>query len=556
MHFLITDMPPTSGDSHPFAISSALDYDFGYTLEFLSGAVTWNSLAASGGGRHPAASTLDKMRELCVLTRDGASIDDRQTVLASCWHQHYDAARIDFICRFLIGDDYIKSPKLNKTESVKMLVERNAPFIPFTILNEHLKRGLIKFGGKLVFPAVDWATCYAKFCKDVPFDSNALNESPSQMKNAKLALAVDYWKEAMSSHNMGAPAGKSLSLSDEEVAKLSGSQFSFSEHGTPKFHKPAPPNEQALRAKLLAASASMTAKRDKIRQAEELERQAADLRDSLSVASHASPGKRKSEEEDESHHDDQGTHALDIFLTTTKRKVECAEYIDFASMSASRLKEIKMLNCTSSKSSKIAAGLVLRHSLSEADVLILSDDFTQITDGFLFHYLKVVSESNLPDPLATIIDRLGWWQWMCHVFGTNFAAQVKFIKNFLVEHHGEPFWTPLVKLETNLVILCKEQAPLPVSQKMVKKNHSGKAAGKGGGKTGNGNRPPRVVLSASQLKKIESWKTRFPNVCTSRMIRGRICGKEKTGGICKYLHTCAWCGSANCKADCAQAETL
>ena len=82
MHFLITDMPPTSGDSHPFAISSALDYDFGYTLEFLSGAVTWNSLAASGGGRHPAASTLDKMRELCVLTHDGASIDDRQTVLA------------------------------------------------------------------------------------------------------------------------------------------------------------------------------------------------------------------------------------------------------------------------------------------------------------------------------------------------------------------------------------------------------------------------------------------------------------------------------------------
>jgi hypothetical protein len=194
--------------------------------------------------------------------------------------------------------------------------------------------------------------------------------------------------------------------------------------------------------------------------------------------------------------------------------------------------------------------------LSEADVLILSDDFTQITDGFLFHYLKVVSESNLHDPLATIIDRLGWWQWMCQVFGTNFAAQVKFIKNFLVEHHCEPFWTPLVKLETNLVILCKEQAPLPVSQKVAKKDPSGKPSGKGGAKTGNGNRPPRVVLSASQLKKIESWKTRFPNVCTSRMVRGRLCGKEKHGGVCKFLHTCAWCGSANCKAECAQAETL
>jgi hypothetical protein len=357
------------------------------------------------------------------------------------------------------------------------------------------------------------------------------------VKNAKLALAVDYWKDAMSTHNMGAPEGKTLSLSDEEVAKLSGSQFSFSERGTPMFHKPAPSHEQALRAKLLAASESMSAKRDKIRRAEELERQAADLRGSMSVASHASPGKRKSEEEDGSlHHplSDQGTHALDIFLNATKRKVECAEYIDFASMSASRLKEIKMLNCTSSKSSKIAAGLVLRHSLSEADVLILSDDFTQITDGFLFHYLKVVSESNLHDPLATIIDRLGWWQWMCHVFGTNFAAQVKFIKNFLVEHHGEPFWTPLVKLETNLVILCKEQAPLPVSQKVAKKDPSGKPSGKGGAKTGNGNRPPRVVLSASQLKKIESWKLVSPMSARRAWCGAGIVAKRKMGVFASF----------------------
>jgi hypothetical protein len=108
-------------------------------------------------------------------------------------------------------------------------------------------------------------------------------------------------------------------------------------------------------------------KRDKIRQADEFERKATDLRDSMSVVSRGSPAKRKPEMEGESHlhlQDDQ----------------------DFASMSASRLKEIMMLNCASSKSSKVAAAtsLVLRHSLSETDVVILTDFFTQFLDRFLY----------------------------------------------------------------------------------------------------------------------------------------------------------------------------
>ena len=69
---------------------------------------------------------------------------------------------------------------------------------------------------------------------------------------------------------------------------------------------------------------------------------------------------------------------------------------------------------------------------------------------------------------------------MCQVFGNNFAAQVKFIKNFLVEHHEKPFWTPLVKLETILVILCKEQAPLSHPPKMAKKEPHGIPSAKGG----------------------------------------------------------------------------
>ena len=188
------DMPTTAGHDHPFTISSALDFDFGYTPEFLSGAVTWDPLSTSGGGRQPAEITRAKMGELSDLTRAGAPLEDRQVVLASCWHQHYDAPRIEFICRFLIAEKFKGSPKLNKSESIKMLVAMNAPFIPFTILNEHLKRGLIKYKGQSKFPAVSWAKYYSDFCAKVPFGCDLSDdELTDQRQSEKLALAIDFW---------------------------------------------------------------------------------------------------------------------------------------------------------------------------------------------------------------------------------------------------------------------------------------------------------------------------------------------------------------------------
>ena len=558
--YLPTDMSTSRDDEHPFVISAALPLTFGYTAEFIAGSTVWDSNATDGGGRHSAVVTLQKMKELGKLTREGAPLADRQAVLSTCWHQHYDANRIEFILNFLIGSSIQSSPKLNKTEAIKKLVELNAPFIPFPILNEHLKRGLTKYKGKTSFPTINWDASYAAFCQEVPFDSTALND---ERKKEKMALAIDFWREATLSHNEDVPPAKNLNLSDTEIAKLSGSQFSISVGGTPAFHKPATAQEKELRDKLLAVTTSYKAKKEKLRLAEDYERKASELRGSMSVISRAAPSKRKPEDSDDDDSQQQsqkdtGIHALDVFLKATRRKVELAEYIDFAALSTSRLKEIKMLNCASSKSSKIAVGLVLRHSLSEADVAILSDDFSQISDGFHYHYLKVVSESNLHDPLATVIDRLGWWQWMCQVFGKNFAAQVKFIKNFLVEHHDKPFWTPLVKLETNLVILCKEQAPLANTPKPGKKETGGKPSqpAKAGNKQAQGNQKARVVLTAAQSKKIEEWKLRFPSTCMSRMVRGRNCFKENNGGVCRFSHNCAWCGSASCKADCQQAETL
>ena len=559
MHILPAEMqaPPIEVD-HPFMISTALDVDFGYSSDFISGASVWDTTAVSGGGRYPASTTLAKMRELGDLTRAGAPLSARQTALATCWHQHYDATRIEFISHFLLGDAISKSPKLNKSAAIEKLVELNAPFIPFVILNEHLKRGLTKFKGKSTFPAVSWEEDYAAFCKNTPFGDDTATR---KRKDEKLALAIDYWQLATESHNKDVPANEVLKLTDKEIEKLSGSQFSLSVRGTPTFHQPALPRDSELRSKLLMVSNELNAKREKIRQAEDFERKAAELRGSISGGSRVPPNKRKAEEDEQSassrsEREDKGTHALDLFLTATKRKVELAEYIDFASMSESRIKEIKMLNCTTSKSSKLAVGIVLRHSLSESDVAILTDDFSQIADGFLYHYLKVVSESNLENPLATIMDRLSWWQWMCRVFGKNFAAQVKFIKNFMVEHHDQPFWTPLVKLETNLVILCKEQAPLLISTKTAKKESSGKPTPTTKAGKKQGNQKARAVLTAAQLKKIEDWKLRFPNTCMSRMVRGRNCFKENNGGVCRFSHSCAWCGSASCKADCSQAEVL
>ena len=118
---------------------------------------------------------------------------------------------------------------------------------------------------------------------------------------------------------------------DEEVNKLSGSQFSLSVRGTPTFHRPASPREKKkLRDKLLLVTTELNAKREKIRQAEEIENKAAKLRDSISVASRSSHAKRKTDDASTSSYsdkEDKGAHALDLFLKTIRKKVECAEQL-------------------------------------------------------------------------------------------------------------------------------------------------------------------------------------------------------------------------------------
>ena len=547
-------MADADASTHPCVVTSMLPDSFGYTKDFISGALKWDFDAEDGGGRQSIECVKKLMAELASLTRQGKSLQARQDLLRKMFSQHYDGPRVDFILKLLCSDAAIGGAKLSKAQAIDVLVERNAPFIPFDCLSAHLKRGLKRYQGKrLAVPPIDWTASSAEFLQTAPFNSER-SPSSSEDDSEKMVKALSHWQDAIVIHNKDAPKKDKLFLSDHEIEKLSGSQFSVSERGTPTFrtkHFPSSSSEKELREKLVFLSASFKRNAENNKQ---LERQAAALRSSSSVIS----SKRKADSDDEDNAE-QGMHALDIFLKTLRRKIHEAAYIDFSTMSADRLKEIKMLNSSSSKTTKIATGLVFKHVLSEADVATLSEDLTHIQDGFFYLYLKLISESLLLNPMAIMIDRIGWWQWMSRTFKNNPAAQVKFIKAFVLEHHEDPFWLPLVKHETDLVMQVKEECPIfkrpaPRDAKIPPPPNYPQSAG---------GRPKPVVkqqrpaaFSPVQKKKIEDWKKKFPNTCLSRMIGGKVCGMELRGLPCKFSHACAWCGSASCLATCPGAKKL
>jgi hypothetical protein len=193
-------------------------------------------------------------------------------------------------------------------------------------------------------------------------------------------------------------------------------------------------------------------------------------------------------------------------------------------------------------------------------VAVLSEDLLKITSDFTHHYLKVVSESHLENPMDIMIDRLAWWQWVSTTFTGNAAAQVLFIKDFVFEHHDKPLWNVLVKQESQLVASCFKRCPdfvprAPKNPPATKQPSGSKQV-----------KPRKVVtthqqqrapsLTPAQEAKILSWKKRFPGDCTSRMAKSISCFFEAKGRICKYGHKCVWCHSPTCKAECAGAEPL
>jgi hypothetical protein len=237
-------------------------------------------------------------------------------------------------------------------------------------------------------------------------------------------------------------------------------------------------------------------------------------------------------------------------------------YIDFATLSSERINKIKVLGSVPKKRQVITAGLIFSQALSEEDVEVLSDDLSEIRDGFFGLYLLLIGDSSLPKPKETTFDRIKWWSWLETNFRQNPAALVLFVHKFVLEHHKEPFWHPLLKSEATLVAECKattvrtpragavapqaKTRPAKQSKQVKQKVAPGSLA------TSNS----RVIYTAAQTAKLATWKAKFPNVCLSRMVKGKNCYKEQHNDTCKFSHVCAWCASPSCKAMCSQAELL
>jgi hypothetical protein len=550
---------------HPFAIMAALPKAFGYTLAFLNGALKWDFDATSGGGRQSLEAVKDLVNELARSTMAGADLESRKLTLKSLFLGHYDQRRILFLLQFLLPEITF-SPSITKDKAAELLADNHAPFIPFSILQLHLTKGVKAYEKSKTFKQVDWSMCYDDFLEIAPFGSKKSVVSEEE-KSRKLTAAITYWEDAFTTINKTVPKDKHQGLSDADVDKLTGSQFSVSVGGTPtikdSFVRTA--EERALREKLTKATAQykeLVAINLKKKEVEDLTNQ---LMEDVSLPS-KKKRKQRAVASDSDDDADTGTHALDRFLRSFKNLVERALYIDFSRVSANRLKAIKMLNASSIKTTTIAVGLTFKSAMSDADVAYLENDLLEITSGFHHHYIKVVSESQLDNPMAIMTDRLEWWQWTATTFFGNPAAQVLFIKDFVFDNHAAPFWFPLVKQESILVARCFHLCPdskvtaliknpksPPVVIPMVK---TGKLMKKKSAPTGGHQNQQSPKLSPAQEQKLLTWKRQHPGCCLSRIVRGRVCYMESKSQTCRFEHKCAWCGSPSCKAECAQAPTL
>jgi hypothetical protein len=548
-------------DQHPFAILEPLPVMFGYPPNFINGRLQWNMPRdGTGGGRGLNMDVTDIAMDLAAFARDGTDLETCRVALKSAFMKHYGAGQVDFIYRFMLEDEAKSTGALSKERGVDALVNANVPFIPCPSLLQHLKNGE-KYKGKALYPPIDWEPSYLDFCKKNPPEDQEDEDREVPSENEKMKAAMEYWRKAGMSHNESVERSKRINISKKEMAKIAPSQYSNSAGGTPTFHKDA--RETELKQKLMHVSEDYKRRAARLVEAREYERRAQELRgSSVASNSHSSnqAAKRKWQKRgsDSDSDVDQGSSALDNFLSVFMRKINRSEYIDFASISTSRLAEIKMLNATSTKTSRIAAGLVVCTSLTEADVKFLSEDLSEIFDGFFYHYLELIDESRLDSPVKTMIDRIKWWQWIATNFAGNPAANVLFIKKFMVEHHLAEFWEPIVKQCHSMVTLCKEKcASSHPARALQPPRQALRTPSISGGKGGGGKKSASFThYTPAQNAKLTSWRARFQGVCISRMVRERSCPKEVLNLPCRFTHVCAWCSSAGCKAVCAKAEQL
>ena len=545
---------------HPYAITSELPPEFGYPKAFASGTLNWelteSTTTSTGGGRMADDAVIKLVKELVSYTREDEDLVARQLQLKTIFSNHYDAPHIHFLVNFFLEGT---KPGVTKTDSIELLVTNGAPFIPWSILLVHLTQGAATLKSKGKLAPLNLDPSYKNFCLAYVKTQEPLQPPEGEeAKGLRLAKIFDFWGTAMATHNSKAGPKKQVKFTEKDLQCFTGSQFSDSENGTPHLSRKS--NEGELRAKLATIMPSIKEKVGKQARIKELRKELLDLTEDSDdeAKAHRQSKKRRSRHDSGSDSDsEQGLSALEGFLKSMMKKIDGSDYIDFASLSTSRLHEIKMLNSSSAKTTRMHAGLSFRQCLSEADVKILSDDLAAIYDGFFFHYLQMVSESRLTTPIKIIFDRIRWWQWVASNFVGNPAAQVMYIKNFVVEYHTAESWEVVAKNSYTLIAKCRDACPITpfLSSKPPQYPTSPSAPPPGhtprGGKGGKGG-----VLSPAQVVKLASFKSRFPDICLSRLIRGRTCRHDGKHTTCKYKHVCAWCSSASCRAACSQTEPL
>ena len=519
---------------NPFCLPE-VELSLGCPAAFADGSLKWTKACAVG--RSSDASVLAKAQELFKAHADGATLSARQGILGELFNMQYNAPAIIFYAKFFCTSANTTALS-TKAAATTLLVEENAPFIPWNAFHSFLVEKLEECKSSVTVDVapVDWLPAYLSFMRENPF---GINSRPAQRNGgssvtstlaAKRASLAD-WKLAMES-------AKVKGLTDDERTRLSGEDT------------PASPREAEARRKALEAKHEADALKA-----------AADER--------AVREKRRREDEDEDR-PLSGLLALEKFMRATRLTIENSRYIDFASMSKDRLDQLQVLGVGSASSKRLSSSTVLVTSASEADIKILTFDYEAIASGFLFTYINLLSEASFPDAMARVKDRLAWWQWLTGFFGSNKPAAVKFIHSFMLKHHMAPFWVPVTEERCSmLAIQARDTCPLP---------ERGGANGASQQHQNNGNKSaPRsaknspakvfpgpgtltihggVTFTASQTAKLVQWRSRFPGYCQSRMTKEYTCSREKRGMSCKYKHECAWCHSPSCKAACAQAEKL
>ena len=150
---------------HPFAITAQLSKEFGYPKAFATSKLAWefvdSTTSSAGGGRIADSNTLKLVGELGEQTRNGEPLEARLTQLKALFANHYDTPRIQFLLQFFLED--VVKPNLNKAEAINLLVDNGVPFIPWPLLQEHLRQGAAKVKAKRALPNLNWATAYAGF---------------------------------------------------------------------------------------------------------------------------------------------------------------------------------------------------------------------------------------------------------------------------------------------------------------------------------------------------------------------------------------------------------